>query len=162
ALGRSAVRPVDFAPPEFSAMTPAADATACQIALFRPFRKDTSRMARALLSILQGYGTVNLVGDPTFDEAVESGIFRRSDSKVDHAVVVHRFADVWKPGVRELIEGADVAILDVSIIGAGVVWEIAQCYDVLPEYRVMLVLSQAALAGRNYHAFVGELYTLLR
>jgi hypothetical protein len=162
AYGRSSVRALGPPSAGFAGLTAAAAANGCRIALFRPFREETSALARnALLPILEGYGVVDVVGDPTFDQAPVEGMFGQEQAK-DVPRPIHRFSEEeWRRRVREIIEDCDVAVLDVSIASPGVVWEVAQCYAALPDYRVMLVLSQTAVAARPVGDFVREFYALL-
>jgi hypothetical protein len=162
AYGRSSVRALGPPSAGFTELTEAAAVGGCRIALFRPFRDETSALARnALLPILEGYGVVEVVGDPTFDRAAPEGVFRQEYGDAAPGQP-HRFTnEEWQPRVAAIIEACDVAVLDVSIVSPGVVWEAARCYSTLPDYRVMLVLSQAALAGRRLDDFIRELYGLL-
>jgi len=164
ALGyaRSSVRALGPPSAAFTGMTGAAGASGCRIGLFRPFREDSSALARnALLPILEGYGTVEVVGDPTFDRAAADGVYRVEYGEGAPGQP-HRFAnEEWQERVRAIIEASDVAVLDISAVSPGIVWEVAQCYRALPDYRVMLVLNQAALAGRSLADYIREFYALL-
>src|SRR6058998_1299072 len=68
--GLSSIRALGDTAPRFSARTSDAVASGCRIALFRPFRDGPAGVARnVLLPVLEGYGAVDIVADPTFDRA---------------------------------------------------------------------------------------------
>jgi len=55
---------------------------------------------------------------------------------------LHGFRDQeWKAGVTELLDEADLVIVDVGRISDGVMWELAQSYQCLPPSRVGLLLD---------------------
>jgi hypothetical protein len=144
-------------------MTSDAVASGCRIALFRPFRDGPAGVARnVLLPVLEGYGAVDIVADPTFDRAPPQGVFRREYTEQAPPGPVHRFDDhAWQEGVRTIIGRADVAVLDLSAVSPNLVWEVAQCYRSLPPYRVILVLDSAAPRARSLQDHMRDFYNLL-
>jgi hypothetical protein len=50
-----------------------------------------------------------------------------------------RFEEKWQRRVLEELNEADIAVVDVSVPSVNVLWEIKQCYDLLPAHRVIFV-----------------------
>lgn len=159
--GLSSIQVVGPSPPDFALAGMEAQSQGCRIVVFRPFHSETSALARnALIPILEGYGRVDIVTDSTFERSAPSGIFG-----LDHTgsrARLHRFADAeWRAGVLALIRAADVAVVDITVTSPNVIWEVAQCYGLLPDHRVMLMLSAGIFGARSLQQYMRDFYRLL-
>jgi hypothetical protein len=119
----------------------------CRIAFFRPFRNEKlSTLARnCLVPLLNGYGSVFFVADETYDAAkpeIAVGSWVTEYSEQPELIGGRpRFDVAWQRHVLEALEGADIAVVDVSVPSVNVLWEIKQCYDLLPAHRVLFVAN---------------------
>lgn len=124
----------------------------CEIVLFRRFGESQSKFAReSLAPILGSYGRVRVVADRWFDE---SGLAdKRKDfvNEMPSSVAefvggvddARRFSDSsWKTGVAQMVDEADIAVIDISEVTDNVVWEIARCYRRLPPHRIIFIAER--------------------
>lgn len=123
--------------------------TGCRIGFFRPFHSDYSAQAKnLLLPMLRGYGSVFFVVDDSFDESKFDGLWSKDYKDLPGLVGGHRYTDdEWQRQVLAQLENIDVAIVDISVPSANLVWEIKQCYDRLPSYRIIFVANAVVLSG---------------
>lgn len=119
----------------------------CPIGLFRPFHRDYSAQAKnLLLPLLRGYGTVFFVEDASFTESAFTGLWSKDYQALPGIVGGSRYTDEeWQRRVKAQLENIDVALVDISVPSANVVWEIKQCYDRLPSHRIIFVASADVL-----------------
>jgi hypothetical protein len=96
--------------------------------------------------LLQNYGDVFFVEDPTsrgtqLDDSYYSQDYRalpgllRGNSCAD---------DEWKDRVRQYLHDSDVAVIDISVLSASVLWEINESYSRFPAHRILFVASADA------------------
>jgi hypothetical protein len=144
--------------PEFLELARMANESGFSIALFRPFGSRRSSLARnALVPVLAGYGSVHIVMDPTLEDADRKGILGRAYKELQDLAVVHKFSnEEWQAGVADVIENADMAVIDFSIPRPGITWEIAKCYERLPPHRIYGALDASVLKDK------GSLTALIR
>ena len=119
----------------------------CRIGFFRPFHKSFSSQAKnLLLPLLQGYGTVFFVVDESFNESKFAGFWSKDLQLLPGLVGGHQYTNhEWQKKVLAQLDNLDIAVVDISVPSANVVWEIKQCYDRLPSHRIILVLCTASL-----------------
>jgi hypothetical protein len=160
AYALSSVEPLSPDASSFMKFTYTAQQKGCRIAVFRPFDRRSSTLARsALIPILAGYGKVDIVLDETFERAESDGEFGGQVDHFDELCTVHRFADSeWKDRVAEIIRDSDIAIIDWTTISPGVLWEIAQCYMYLPPYRIYGVVDGGVLESSSLKHHMSSFY----
>ena len=129
--------------PNFPYARREATRTGCRIGLFRPFHSKYSAQAKnLLLPLLRGYGDAYFVADESFDESEPAGGLGRDYERFPSRVGGHRYThDEWQSRVSAEIKRLDVAIIDISIPSASLVWEIKQCIAQLPRHRILFVAS---------------------
>jgi hypothetical protein len=124
------------------------------ITFLRRFSPEYSDLAKnTVVPLLQTFGSVVFVGDRTFESVgchglwsvdlnAAPGLLKRSEQL---------FTDEeWKREVRKMIERSDVAVIDISDLTDNLIWELAQCYEVLPPHRIIaLVGVDVLLSGKS-------------
>jgi hypothetical protein len=132
--------------------------------LFRSFEERSSSLARsALAPILAGYGMLDIVLDETLERAESEGVFGLEGGDIGELCKLHRFANAeWKDRVAEIIRDCDIAIIDLTRVSPGVIWELAQSYKHLPPYRIYGVINAGALENRSLKNHMTAFYDTLR
>ncbi len=131
-----------------------------RITLLRRFSSEYSDIVKnVIVPLLQGFGPVELVGDRTLDHAdyhgrlsvdlaAMPGLLKMSERRFTH--------EEWKQKVEEILRKTDVAVIDISEPTDSLIWEMAHCYNLLQQHRIILLIGVDALATRSLEEHVTE------
>jgi hypothetical protein len=129
----------------------------CRIAFLRPFHEGYSEKARNLLiPILANYGHLYFVSDATFASTkADDSYFARDYRSVPGLIAGHTLAhEEWQRRVAAALGDTDVAVIDVSVLSAGVLWELNECYRRFPAHRILLVAAGDAFGDGPLEALL--------
>ncbi len=159
----SSIKPIFSDASSFRQSAVAAQKKGCKIVLFRSFEEKSSSLARsALVPILTGYGMVEIVLDETYAHTEAHGIFGKESAGISDLYRLHRFTNAaWKGRVAEIIRDCDIAIIDLTRISPGVMWELAHCYENLPPYRIYGVINAAGFERTSFQDHMAHFYDTL-
>jgi hypothetical protein len=64
--------------------------------------------------------------------------------------------EAWQVELQKLLQQADLAVIDFSVLSDSLFWEIEQCLRRIPAQRIILIAELGHYAARNYKVLCGK------